>query len=901
MTNNNHRSLLALLSVGVWLGITQLCCTEQIAGGNGSSSEIGNPAVAGVVIDGTTNTPAPQTIVRLYETHDTLTSACTVHGELVATALSDSRGSYSFDTIDAGRYTLSAEYVRANDTLYACRTIVYRDSSIAITDTLRRPGAIAGRVLLPGSSNANVFCFIPGRSYGAISDSTGSFRIDNLPPGRYSLGFHDGIHNDTTLVNIAVSADSLSWVGELQLRRDPNQYEKHVAGILSGTLQAVAAVRAVVSSTASAHADTFEMAISPTGERYSGFVQTPSATSRWLATIQVLDSVGRIIGMYREHFERTTAIIAIPPFDVHNALPRVNALVDSVVSVNDTIRLRCRAEDPFDGTITAVSWRVGEEQEFVKADADQLIITAPAHATSALRCIVRATDNHGNHGFDTTYITVLQDAPLLQLLSMDSVVDFGAPVRGTLRGVQRFGSLHIELDTLGSGTFAPLQHNQGYCFFSFTTNDSCAWDSIRIRVRDDDGNVVERAIGIDVRPRPIALDTVVATRSAAQLRFHPSIEQDFAAYCISDDKGVVATLTHREDTVFSCDSAYTFNPRTWRVEQIDNEGLVSQAVATDTVATVFCDSSRVVHATFQTDTLSVRMLLDANHLTTLGVERVAQFNAKSEIIALNLMGSPSPIHSLPPVVANLHHLERLAIAHNQVSELPAWIGSLRALEQVVLINTKIQSLPDTLWSLPRLRTLYLADNPLSTLPAKIGRLAALEEFEFVNHTAPASLVLPPALFALRTLNTLHISGALLPHMAPGAVNLPNLRALRLQRCALDSLPPWVSGQSTLQTLIVSQNNLRALPSALGEMGELGYLEASDNQLSTIAQNLSRLWKLRTLLLAGNNLQELPQDIALLENVKVVDVFGNKLCSLSDEQKKWLTTRQRQWQVSQRCQ
>jgi Leucine-rich repeat (LRR) protein len=85
------------------------------------------------------------------------------------------------------------------------------------------------------------------------------------------------------------------------------------------------------------------------------------------------------------------------------------------------------------------------------------------------------------------------------------------------------------------------------------------------------------------------------------------------------------------------------------------------------------------------------------------------------------------------------------------------------------------------------------------------------------------------------------------------------------------------------------------------MGELGYLEASDNQLSTIAQNISRLWKLHTLLLAANNLQDLPLDIELLENVKVVDVFGNKLCVLSDEQKKWLTARQRQWEPSQRCQ
>ncbi|MES2811187.1 MAG: AAA family ATPase [Bacteroidota bacterium] len=76
---------------------------------------------------------------------------------------------------------------------------------------------------------------------------------------------------------------------------------------------------------------------------------------------------------------------------------------------------------------------------------------------------------------------------------------------------------------------------------------------------------------------------------------------------------------------------------------------------------------------------------------------------------------------------------QLQAEHNQLTEIPASIGSLVYLNNLYLRNNKISVLPKEIGNLKRLRLLLLGNNQIDNLPAEIGKLNLLTQLRIENN------------------------------------------------------------------------------------------------------------------------------------------------------------------------
>ena len=65
------------------------------------------------------------------------------------------------------------------------------------------------------------------------------------------------------------------------------------------------------------------------------------------------------------------------------------------------------------------------------------------------------------------------------------------------------------------------------------------------------------------------------------------------------------------------------------------------------------------------------------------------------------------------------------LSGNRLTSLPAEIGQLASLRQLVLGGNQLTSLPAEIWQLTSLEELSLSGNQLTSVPAEIGQLTSL--------------------------------------------------------------------------------------------------------------------------------------------------------------------------------
>ncbi len=107
----------------------------------------------------------------------------------------DRDGKYSLVNLDVGVYNIYGEKDPGQGAILIPKVKYLELDQNLGTDTLRAPGAIAGRVVDTGSNQgiALVFCYLQGSTYVAVTDSTGNFLLSNLPEGTYRMNyFADG-------------------------------------------------------------------------------------------------------------------------------------------------------------------------------------------------------------------------------------------------------------------------------------------------------------------------------------------------------------------------------------------------------------------------------------------------------------------------------------------------------------------------------------------------------------------------------------------------------------------------------------------------------------------------------------------------------------------------------------
>jgi hypothetical protein len=260
-------------------------------------------------------------------------------------------------------------------------------------------------------------------------------------------------------------------------------------------------------------------------------------------------------------------------------------------------------------------------------------------------------------------------------------------------------------------------------------------------------------------------------------------------------------------------------------------------------------------------------------LTTLSVAQwqgvtVATVNGVRRVVALelpynNLSGS------LTEALAALTSLQKLNLSGNNLTDtlnntaaLPRWIGQLRALEELRLVNTRLtEALPPELGLLPLLRVLALDSNRLSgVFPAPLCLLGSLRELTLANNRFVGTL--PPLCF--------------LPPNVQNAQNASSVSVPNMSKSASASVAA-LTGLSGLTVLDLSNNGFSGtIPSEFGSVRGLQHLALANNRLTgAVPNSLTSLSMLRTLTLGGNSLTRLP-NFADIRRLRLLSVERNHL-------------------------
>jgi uncharacterized protein (TIGR02145 family) len=308
-------------------------------------------------------------------------------------------------------------------------------------------------------------------------------------------------------------------------------------------------------------------------QNYSLFVRVYNTDSIYIARSAILS------------FPSTAGNINLPDFSTCNAKPVVYAGNDTVVSVKDSIKLHAAAVDSFGGSIAKWEWSING-YNFVKTSKGDTVIIAPSNATTGYKCIVKATDNDGNITIDSMNVTVVQDIPIINFLSADTVVDHGGVVRCSVYVQQQFGTMTVEIDTANSGNYKGLG-SLGLASgkaYSFLTGNACSWDSVKVQITDDDGNVVVKGFRVRIRPQPLTITSIDSTVNTVTVHYGQSQETDFAQYriyrntisAVDTNSELWATITAIGTVSNTTPTpSYAWNPRYYRVFQKDTEGMWS--------------------------------------------------------------------------------------------------------------------------------------------------------------------------------------------------------------------------------------------------------------------------------------------------------------------------------------
>jgi hypothetical protein len=103
-------------------------------------------------------------------------------------------------------------------------------------DTLRKPGAIEGRVTSAHYKLRGVTAYVPGTSYNAHTDSTGAFLIGNIPAGDYPVAFLHSMLLDTLLGTVSVTPGDTVRIKTVKLRKDPVRFPGTISGFVRDDL-----------------------------------------------------------------------------------------------------------------------------------------------------------------------------------------------------------------------------------------------------------------------------------------------------------------------------------------------------------------------------------------------------------------------------------------------------------------------------------------------------------------------------------------------------------------------------------------------------------------------------------------------------------------------------------------
>ena len=143
--------------------------------------------------------------------------------------------------------------------------------------------------------------------------------------------------------------------------------------------------------------------------------------------------------------------------------------------------------------------------------------------------------------------------------------------------------------------------------------------------------------------------------------------------------------------------------------------------------------------------------------------------------------------------------------------------------------------------------------------------------------------------ALEEASELDLAGLGLRSLPPQVWNVTNLTSLHLEYNELSSLPSEIGNLTSLTNLYLGHNQLTELPPEIGNLTSLRDLDLSNNQLTELPPQIVDIVGLEWLSVRNNRLTAIPQSMVKLEklsqgrsSIRVVGQFvsdGRVVCNL----------------------
>lgn len=103
------------------------------------------------------------------------------------------------------------------------------------------------------------------------------------------------------------------------------------------------------------------------------------------------------------------------------------------------------------------------------------------------------------------------------------------------------------------------------------------------------------------------------------------------------------------------------------------------------------------------------------------------------IMLRELIASFNKITRVPVELGKLKRLRRLILNNNRLKSLPLEIGLLDNLEEIIVSENSLEEIPMTIAKMSNLKILKLSNNKLRSIPYELADILTLEECEVANN------------------------------------------------------------------------------------------------------------------------------------------------------------------------
>jgi formylglycine-generating enzyme required for sulfatase activity len=512
----------------------------------------------------------------------------------------DANGNYTA-ILDSGTYNILAS--KGGNATFQDSIKAFNDTTVhPAADTLKAFGSISGKVLLQGADDPRtVFVLFMGTNmFTSVQDSLGNFTAPGMAKGKYKVRLLSILDDykpmDTSFV-IKAGIDSVI--------PEPIRLQYTGIQVPTGLRISYDTLRQIVilawNGVDTSLISGYNVYRAFKGQNFSLITQTPlpdTVTTYRDLNVSVGNTYAYTVVSLRAGQESQK--IATPG-DTMKAVSsslvttsfawNLNNTISDTASINDTIKACLTYSNPTRKIVKIVWYADSLNSSTVKQRSDSSLAGKDTLAYSwkqagNKKIFVKVTDGAGTVWTDSLGVIIIQDVPVIAFLSADTIVNHGSTVRCSVYVQQKFGTMDVEIDTANSGIYKSLGSLglNGGEKYSFLTDNACAWDSVKVRITDDDGNVLEKGFRVRIRPRLLTITSIDSTVNTITVHFSQTQETDFAKYLIyRNTTNAVDTTSELWAAITSASTVsymtptptYAWMPRYYRVFQKDKEGVLS--------------------------------------------------------------------------------------------------------------------------------------------------------------------------------------------------------------------------------------------------------------------------------------------------------------------------------------